>query len=249
MVRRCNGTLGTTYLDSNGVLQYHYEPVIQQGITNTGLHYNELANDPSAALTIIAQHNQYTKNYYINQRFIIGYDRVYRITNIDKFYSNDTFNAGNVGLITLYLAIDNIGERDDFVHRVAYNQADDINQVEESRVDNYYIKIEVPKEGSQTDNDLSEVLPIVLVTGDNVFSAHLYNGDEQVEATIHLDFSIVDLEDSQWSKFVETEESGDNVFKVTKKRYCAHALKLRFYTEETGQLVETVLTVSLDGIL
>lgn len=252
VVRRCNGTLGTTYLDSNGVTCYHYEPAIQQGITNTGLHYNEVANDPSAALTVIVQHNQYTKNYYINQRFIVGYDRVYRITNIDKFYSNDTLNPGNVGLITLYMAIDNIGERDDFVKRIAYNQADDINQVEEVRVDDYYIKVASPVELTGGE-DLPDVLPIVLVTGYNNFTAYLYNGDEKVTAPIHLDFVIKDLDVSQWDKYVSTEATGDNEFKVLKKKYCTYPLDLRFYLpadeSPAGQALETVLTVSLAGIL
>ena len=251
VARRCNGTLGTTYLDSHGVVHYHYEPAVQMGITNTGLHYNEVANDPSAALTVIVQHNK-----YINQRFIIGYDRVYRIANIDKFYSNNTYDPENVGLMTIYFAIDNIGEQDDFSKRIAYNDADNVNQVEETAVESYYILVTAPDElqvGAPDGSVLPDVLPIVLATGYNTFQAFLYNGAEKQTTLLHLDCEIEGMDQTEMSKYIGVEFEADNTFKIMKKRYCTSPLKLRFYLpaneSPVGQLIETVLTVSLAGIL
>ena len=258
VTRRCNGTLGSTYLDSHGNVQYHYEPVIQLGITNTDFHYNKMVNDPNAALTVIAQHNQYTRNYYINQRFVVGYDRIYRITNIDKFYSNDTFNAENVGLMTIYFAIDNIAEKDDFKTRIAYNQEGQINKVEEVVSDDYYIKILAP-DTIYTDNVtepvdtgvLPDVLPVVLIYGPNVFHAYLYKGEDKQSSPVHMQYLIEGIDESNWGKYLRLDEETDNTYTITKLRYTTHSLKLRFYLDAsespTGQPIETTLTVSLAG--
>ena len=256
VVRRCNGTLGTTYIDSHGQTQIHYEPAVQENLNSTALHYNKMANDPSGDITIIVQHNKYTRNYYINQRFIIGYDRVYRITNIDKFYSNDTFHPENVGLVTLHMSIDNIGEKDNFTTRIAYNDPDNINQVEETTVGNYYILITTPDETTISTTDgqiLPDVLPVVLKTGINIFVANLYNEDEKQSTPLHLSCEIEDMPAEEMEKYISVATETDNIFKITKKRYCTKPLKLRFYlpAEESPveQLIETTLTVSLAGIL
>lgn len=256
VTRRCNGTLGTTYLDNHGALQYHYEPAVQQNLSSTDFHYNKMANDPSGDLTIVVQHNKYTRNYYINQRFIIGYDRVYRISNIDKFYSNDTFHPENVGLITLHMSIDSIGEKDDFATRIAYNDPDDVNQLEEVRVEDYYILVTALDElqiGAPDGSILPDVLPIVLPTGYNTFKAYLYNGDGKQNTNLHLDCEIEGMDQTEMSKYISVEFEADNTFKVLKKRYCTIPLKLRFYLpageSPVEQLIETILTVSLAGIL
>lgn len=251
VAKRCNGTLGTTYLDSHGILQYHYEPAIQQNLSSTDFHYNKMANDPSGDLTIIVQHNEYTKKYYINQRFIVGYDRVYRISNIDKFYSNDTYHPENVGLITLHMSIDSIGEKDDFAKRIAYNEPDNINQIEEKKVDNYYILVSTVDNISGNDI-ISNALPIVLESGYNIFKAALYNGDEKQNTNLYLDYEIEGIDQTEVSKYISVETESDNIFKVLKKRYCAKPLKLRFYLpageSPVEEEIETILTVSLAGI-
>lgn len=253
VTRRCNGTLGSVYLDSHGNVQYHYEPVVQLGITNTDFHYNTMVNDPNAALTIIVQHNQYTRNYYINQRFVVGYDRTYRITNIDKFYSNDTYNAENVGLMTLYLAIDDISERDDFSTRIAFNEEGQINKVEEVASEDYYIKVMAPDviyAGDQT--MLPDVLPVVLSYGANVFKAYLYKDEAEQSFPIHMDYTIEDVAEGDWGKYIRIDDVQDNSYTISKLRYTTHSLKLRFYLDEsespTGQKIETTLTVSLSGV-
>ena len=78
VVCRCNGNIGSIYTDENGQTSYHYEPVIQPSkLSNPMFDYSEVAIDPDGSMTLIAQYNKYTKQYYINQRFIIGTDRVY----------------------------------------------------------------------------------------------------------------------------------------------------------------------------
>lgn len=146
VVERCNGTIGSVYFDSQGVGHYHYEPVIQgRDLSATNFNYNQIAVSPQAGLTIICQHNQYTAQYQLNQRFIIGYDRVYRIKAINKFYSNSTNDAKNVGLMHIYLEITETSPYDDFVHRIAYEQEPVVHIQEEGSANNkYYISFEEP---------------------------------------------------------------------------------------------------------
>lgn len=132
VIERCNGSLGSVYLDNQGVARYHYEPVIQgRDLTSVSLVYNEVAVSPQSQLLIIAQHNEYTKNYFINQRFIIGYDKVYRIKAINKFYGNSTFNPEDVGLMRIYLELTETSPYDDFEHRIAYQSTDELVITEE----------------------------------------------------------------------------------------------------------------------
>ena len=128
VVERCNGTLGSIVTDDQGVSHYHYEPVIQgRDLSSTNFAYNETAVSPQSELLVIAQHNEYTRNYYINQRFIVGYDKVYRIKAINKFYSNSTNDPENVGLMRIYLELVQSSPYDDFILRIAYQQGPTIH--------------------------------------------------------------------------------------------------------------------------
>lgn len=260
VVRRCNGTLGTPYLDKFGLVQYHYEPAVQQGISNTDFHYNKMATDPSAALTIVVQHNEFTKKYYINQRFIIGYDRVYRITNIDKFYSNNTYDPKNVGLITLYMAIDSIGERDDFVNRIAYNESNPVEHVHEKKIDNYHIIVrEADAQYGFDTNNNSLVIPsnkplaYIKINDSDYLEAYLYDGEDRQNNPISITYSIDKIPQSEWDKYVIIDNVDGHMFQIIRKKYCAHNLIINFYIDAadnpTGQRLETLLTVDLSGIL
>ena len=156
VIERCNGTLGSTYMDEQGLSHYHYEPVIQgRDLTSVSLLYNEVAVSPESQLLIIAQHNEYTQDYFVNQRFIIGYDKVYKIKAINKFYGNSTFDPKNVGLIRIYLEITEASPYDDFVHRIAYqstnnvviveNQDDPVPPTPEEDEDTYVIVFDGPQ--------------------------------------------------------------------------------------------------------
>ena len=123
IIERCNGSIGSTYLDKQGVTRYHYEPVIQgRELLSTNLRYADPIVAPQSQLTIICQHNGYTKDYFINQRFIIGYDKVYRITAINKYYTDTTFIPDDIGLMKIYLELVEASVYDNFNTRIAYQQ-------------------------------------------------------------------------------------------------------------------------------
>ena len=263
VVRRCNGTLGTPYLDNKGILKYHYEPAVQQSLSGTDFHYNKMANDPSGDLTIIVQHNEFTKNYYINQRFIIGYDRVYRIANIDKFYSNDTFHPENVGLISLHMSIDNIGERDDFKNRIAFNEGNPVSRIGGNEIDDYMIVVKEMgienEEGSGTKakrsakKSSSGPIDFITVNGEDYLDVYLYNGDERIETPVSMSYEINKVPEEEWSQYVDVLNIDGHLFRVVRKKYCAYNLIIKFYIDATespvGEEIEAVVTVDLSGIL
>lgn len=123
VIERCNGTIGSIYEDEQKIAHFHYEPVIQgRELSSTSFRYNEVAVAQQSGLIITCQHNKYTRDYKINQRFIIGYDQVYRVKAINKFYANSTGNPQDIGLMTLYLEVTEKSAYDDFVNRIAYEQ-------------------------------------------------------------------------------------------------------------------------------
>lgn len=123
VAQRCNSLLGSVYEDAQGVSHYHYEPVILgKDLSSTSLYFNEVAVSPQSGLMVICQHNRYTAGYKLNQRFIVGYDEVYRVKAINKFYSNSTNDPMDVGLMRIYMEITEKSHYDDFVHRIAYEE-------------------------------------------------------------------------------------------------------------------------------
>lgn len=127
VVCRCNGTIASIYTDEKGNNVLHYEPVIQTTKFNSAeFDFSKVAVDPDGKLTIIAQYNKYTDQYYINQRFVIGPDRVYKVENILKTDALFTYKPKSSGLVRLYLSMDQNGELDNFENRLAYNGIKDI---------------------------------------------------------------------------------------------------------------------------
>lgn len=169
VIERCNGTIGSIYYDEQNIAHYHYEPVIQgRDLSATTLQYNQVAISPQSALTIICQHNKYTAQYQLNQRFVIGYDRVYRIKAINKFYSNNTNNPKNVGLMHLYLEITEVSPYDDFVHRIAYEQEPIVHVQEEGKLEHkYYIGFNLPNPMPHKLTDEEIKFEPVLLDSDN----------------------------------------------------------------------------------
>ncbi len=166
VISRCNGILGSTYKDKQGLTHYHYEPVIQgKDLSSTGLAYNEAAVAPQSRLAITAQYNDYTRRYKINQRFIIGArtedpeneghfigGSVYRITAINKYYGNSTFDPEDVGLLKLYLELTETYAYDDWDNMIAYQQ-DSVGHIDAgdekpfpSQESSYAIKFATPAE-------------------------------------------------------------------------------------------------------
>lgn len=122
VANRCNGTIGSIYIDENGNTSYHYEEVVcANSLSATAFNYNNVIISPNAQLTMIVQHNKYTRQYYINERFIVGYDQVYKVTAIDKYGSLKTYDPEDVDLVILYANLDEKSEKDNFTTRIAYN--------------------------------------------------------------------------------------------------------------------------------
>ena len=128
-VCRCNGTIGSIYIDESGAKIRHYEPVIQPDkLSSSGVHENEIAVDIKGSKMLIAQFNKYTQQYYVNQRFFIdanAYSRehqpVYKITNIVRSNTLTTYDPTDVGIVKIYYEVDQIGAKDDVDNRIAYN--------------------------------------------------------------------------------------------------------------------------------
>ena len=166
VICRCNGTIKSIWEDhgNGGKTSVHEEPVIQTTkLTSANFLYNEVAVDPKGQLTIIAQHNKYTEQYYINQRFVIGYDRVYKVTNIIKTDSLATYKVKDVGVMRIYLEMDQIGELDDMENRLAYNGR--YEEPTPSETDGNYELVLVKPESIPTTFDEIEVKAQVLING------------------------------------------------------------------------------------
>lgn len=166
VICRCNGTIKSIWEDrgNGGKTSVHEEPVIQTTkLTSANFLYNEVAVDPKGQLIIIAQHNKYTEQYYINQRFVIGYDRVYKVTNIIKTDSLATYKAKDVGVMRIYLEMDQIGELDDMENRLAYNGRHE--EPTPSETDGNYELVLVKPESIPTTFDEIEVKAQVLIDG------------------------------------------------------------------------------------
>lgn len=144
IIERCNGSIGSTYVDKQGVTRYHYEPVIQgRELLSTNLRYSDPIVSPQSQLTIICQHNDYTKDYFINQRFVIGYDKVYRITAVNKYYTDTTFIPDDIGLMKIYLELTEKSPYDNFETRIAYQQEPNVvlNTTENGQVGDLHYSI------------------------------------------------------------------------------------------------------------
>lgn len=208
VAERCNGTLGSLYDNGDGTVSYHYEPVIQgRELTSVNFFYNETLISPQSQLLIIAQHNKYTKAYQINQRFIVGYDKVYRIKAINKFYSKSTKNPEDVGLIRIYMEITESSPKDDFKKRIAFNQ-EWHNIAPQVETGDYMIVFESPDE-----------IPTSLDADPVVFTPVLKKGELIVsEANFVLTPAIEGVEDISQYVSITRENNSFTVEKLQNYR-------------------------------
>ena len=207
VVERCNGTLGSAIKNEDGTVSYHYEPVIQgKDLSAVNFFYNQTLMSPQSQLLIIAQHNEYTRQYHINQRFVIGYDKIYRIKAINKFYGNSTFDPENVGLMRIYMEIaEDSSAYDDFKNRIAYqNNITNILPVESG---DYSIGFDLPK-----------VIPTYLPTKTTIFKPVLKHESSVIEASFKVSCELENLPKAvPVSLYIDiVEENGE--FKITKKQ-------------------------------
>lgn len=210
IIERCNGTLGSVYVDNQGITQYHYEPVIQgKDLSAVNLFYNEVAVSPQSQLLVIAQHNEFTKKYYINQRFIVGYDKVYRIKAINKFYANSTNDPENVGLMRIYLELTESCIYDNFDTRIAYQNSPGVH-LTTTKNSSYSIKLSKP-----------EYIPVNLTDNPITFTMVVVNerGQEFPEINISVDCVLENLPSgADQSNYFDYIDNGNNSFDLRRKR-------------------------------
>ena len=226
IVERCNGTIGSLYDNGDGTVSYHYEPVIQgKDLTSVNFFYNETLISPQSQLLIIAQHNKYTKQYKINQRFIIGYDKVYRIKAINKFYSNSTKNPEDVGLLRIYMEITESSKKDDFEKRIAFNQ-EQHNVAPVVEEGEYYISFTSPDE-----------IPDGLDAEQVIFTPELKKGHQVIDdVTFFATPTIEGVEDV--SQYVSVVQEGNSFIVEKIQNYRKANLKIEWSVEAPdGKLV------------
>ena len=209
VVCRCNGSIGSIYVDENGQTSYHYEPVIQPSkLSSPMFDYSEVAIDPDGSMMLIAQYNKYTKQYYINERFIIGTDRVYKINNIMKADSRTTFDPEDVGIIRIYLAYDQTGKLDNFETRIAYNGHEDEPNPETGDDGEYTFTIVEPG-----------AIPDTIPSDGLVFEPLVYKNGLPTEAEISCSISLEGYGSDMVSidDYCELTDNDDGTFTLGRK--------------------------------
>lgn len=180
VVTRCNGTLGSIYTDKNGKGAYHYEPCIfTSDLKGTNFHYSNEIVTQESQFAIVVQHNKYTKDYYVNQRFIVGYDKVYKVKALDKFNSLSTYKPEDVDTIILYVEIDEKKAQDDFENRIAFNRDDDPIIEEPIISGDYTLQITEP-----------DPLPTELLSTPVTFHAGIFLGENETAIPVEVSYSL-----------------------------------------------------------
>lgn len=174
----------------------------------------------------------------------MGYDRVYRIKAINKFYSNSTFSADDVGLMRIYMEITEASPDDDFVHRIA-KQADEpvtLSPVAKPGDLNYTISFATPDYIAYNLGDTPVDFMPVLKFGEEVIDGVAF----KLEATLENLPKSVDP-----GVYLGIEhETGSNTFSLWRKRiYLRGQLCLKWYVaaedSPTGEEIATVLKLDL----
>lgn len=233
VISRCNGTIGSIWVDENGNKSYHYEPVVQTtDLKTVSMYFSQVAVDPRGSLTILAQHNKYTSQYYINQRFVIGYDTVYKVKNIIKTGSLTTYDPYDVGVMQIYLDLDSIGKLDNFETRIAYNGREDEELEPEPQP-----PVEDPdEEGVEWQLLVSEPspLPTELYSSPIEFKVYLFKNGEQSNEAVKVETSLDKTElDDMYYELAGVDDSGyaiDNSFSLRRKKiYSKAKLKVKVF--------------------
>lgn len=114
-VYRCNNTLNTQ--DKYGNI--HREPCyIDYKLNETQLSQEDMMEVPNGRLNLICQVNEWTKDWDIGKRFILGKD-VYKIRYRAKYERNNTFEEDSVTVAQFYINYDNKQVNDNFNLQIA----------------------------------------------------------------------------------------------------------------------------------
>ena len=114
-VYRCNNTLNTQ--DKYGNI--HREPCyMDYKLNETQTSQEDMMEVPNGRLNLICQVNQWTKDWDVGKRFILGKD-VYKIRYRAKYERNKTFDENSVTVAQFYVNYDNKQVNDNFDLQIA----------------------------------------------------------------------------------------------------------------------------------
>jgi hypothetical protein len=243
---RCNNTLPTLELDSQGLGVAHYEPAIfgldMRYVNN---QYNQTAVENQSSVTAYVQFNDITKNYYINQRFIIGIgiSDVYRIKGMSRFYSHSTYDSNGVGIIQLYFEHVDASAKDDFTTRIAYQNQTVPQKTDTPSASGYSIKFDQPS-----------TIPADLTSDALSFVATLYNGSTATSVAVVPTISLPNLPSGQTAAdYAALAVTGGNSFTLARTdAYYGGALTLTVSvpaaSSPTGEEISTSISFGMSAM-
>ena len=236
VITRCNGTIASVFKNADGYNDIHIEEVIAgTDLSRTGFHFNEVILTQKDSIAMIVQSNVYTRQYYINQRFIVGYNTVYKVTNIEAYNSRSTYKPTDNGLIILYATIDQKSEQDIFDKEVygkehvylAYNSPEEQITVTPPETSGDYIfkfyepmpmptelysepitfKVGLFKDGVVVDAPVNISITLGTLVPFEVYDPATYSGYAFLITKDGEDFYVVDMAD--YEKYVEVVDDDD----------------------------------------
>lgn len=240
VVVRCNNTLGSMHKDSQGIATAHYEPgIFGLDMRYVNNEYSQTAVTNQSTTVVYVQSNEYTKEYFINERFVVGTKQIFRIKGIDDFYAHTTKNPQDVGIIKLYLEKAVSSEKDDFETRIAYQQVQDAEQTTTGTTGDLSIRFELP-----------ETMPTAITSEAVEFEAHLYKNGAQQALAVTPTISLENLPAGvDASVFATLAILGDNTFSIVRNDVYQLGnliLTVTVPAAEAASSADVVATVSFD---
>ena len=222
IVRKCNNSLGILV---NNNTEIHYEPcVVEPNMQYVNLYYNNDVVIAQATLYVIVQHNEYTHNIMIDDRFIIGFNQVFKVKSVNNFLNVTTMDDGSAPTILLSLDKDTIKDTDDFMLKIT--DSDKYNP-QNTPVNNYVLHFDYT-----TDK--------VFLNETKEYVCHLYKNGVEIPHSVNFVIKNIDEIPESNYEFVNTE---DNSFNITnKKMYNKAPVKI----EATAIVEEEVLTENIE---
>ncbi len=114
---RCNNKI--RWYDENGVLREY--PVFignEVGSTNAQVSKDGITNN--ARLVLMLQGNEYTRDIFVNQRFVVSHKQVFKVNEIGQ-YELSNYEDETVNMIKLYIEWTAKNNNDDLENNISYN--------------------------------------------------------------------------------------------------------------------------------
>lgn len=243
VITRCNGTIASIYEEEGKQPFIHYEEIYADtDLKRTGLKNNDTILVANSDIVILAQFNKYTHKYYINQRFIVGLDRVYKVTAISKYNSLTTYNQADVDFVILYLNQEQSSEKDNFETRLAYNESQEyvVNPKPEPEPE------PIPTGDYRLVFTKPSVFPNILYEEDGATEFEVYLRDSNgnnvtADVSVSCEFSLNNPE-----KFFSCIKTGINTFEIASKGYASAPLTVKFTAQYDGKTYEVEAVFRLE---